>query len=54
MEEKIKELASQMLNHTRSYILGEVSAEVYVANVNTLNFSLHEELKKKKEEHERK
>jgi hypothetical protein len=54
MEDKIKELASQMLNYSRNYILGEISAEVYVANVNTLNFSLHEELKKKKEDHERK
>jgi hypothetical protein len=49
MEDKIKELASQILNISRNYILGEVSAEVFVANVNTINFSLHEELKKKKE-----
>ena len=46
MEDKLRGLATQIMNITRNYIMGEISSGVYVANINTLNFSLHEEMEK--------
>ena len=50
MEDKLRGLATQIMNITRNYIMGEISSGVYVANINTLNFSLHEEMEKEKNE----